>query len=235
MNEVIRMLKKRVFQANLALPKEQLVKLTWGNASAINRELGIVVIKPSGVPYSKMTEEQMVVTDLQGEILEKASLKPSSDLPTHLVLYQEFKEIGGIVHTHSKNAVKWAQAARDIPVYGTTHGDTFYGDIPCTRQLTKAEVNAEYEKETGNLIVATIQERALNPMAIPGIITQGHGPFTWASSVEKAVENSIVLDEIAEMAMGTEQINPQAARLTQYLLDKHYYRKHGEQAYYGQK
>ncbi|WP_243430484.1 L-ribulose-5-phosphate 4-epimerase AraD [Candidatus Enterococcus lowellii] len=227
-------MKQRVFEANLTLPKEGLIKLTWGNVSEINRKLGVIVIKPSGVSYDTMCAEEMVVTDLNGNLLEKESLNPSSDLATHVVLYKSFEKIGAIVHTHSTNAVKWAQARRDIPAYGTTHADTFYGSIPCTRQLTREEIESEYEKETGKVIVETFKKRNIEPLACPAVIVYGHGPFTWGETVEKAVQNSVILDEVASMALGTEQLKPTITAIDSYLLDKHYYRKHGVNAYYGQ-
>jgi L-ribulose-5-phosphate 4-epimerase len=227
-------MKYRVWEANLALEKANLVVLTWGNASEINRELGIIVIKPSGVPYATMTADQMVVTDLEGNLLEKESLKPSSDLPTHVYLYKHFEGVNAIVHTHSKYAVMWAQSGRDIPPYGTTHADTFYGAIPCTRQLTKDEVETAYERDTGKVIVERFETGKLDPLAIPGVLTIGHGPFTWGTTVSKAVENAIVLDEVAHMALFTELLNPQRDLLPSYMLDKHYFRKHGAGAYYGQ-
>ena len=228
-------MKQRVFTANLALPKEGLIKLTWGNVSEINRELGIIVIKPSGVSYDTMTADDMVVTDLDGKPVDEDSLNPSSDMATHAVLYKHFEKVGGIVHTHSTNAVKWAQARRDIPAYGTTHADTFYGPVPCTRQLTREEIEEAYEKETGNVIVETFEKRGLDPLACPAVIVYSHGPFTWGETVEKAVQNSVVLDEVALMALGTEQLNAVIDPIDGYLLDKHYYRKHGANAYYGQK
>lgn len=232
--KVIREMKKRVFYANEQLPKEGLIKLTWGNVSEINRELGVIVIKPSGVDYAKMKIDDMVVTDLQGNLLEEDSLRPSSDLPTHVVLYREFPTVGAIVHTHSVHSVQWAQAKRDIPAYGTTHADTFYGNVPCTRDLTEEEINQRYEEATGDVIVETFKERQLDPLACPAVLVSGHGPFTWGENVTKAVQNSIVLDEVAKMATVTEQLSPKIARIDQYLLDKHYYRKHGANAYYGQ-
>lgn len=232
--EIIEAMKQRVFEANLELPQYGLVKLTWGNASEINRELGVIVIKPSGVKYDKMQAEQMVVTDLDGKQLEKASLKPSSDLATHVVLYQAFDKINAIVHTHSTNSVMWAQAGRDLPAYGTTHADTFYGRIPCTRQLTEKEVKEAYEVNTGHVIVETFKERDIKASEVPGVLVYGHGPFTWGDSPLKAVENSLILDEISLMAKENEQINPAITEIPQYLLDKHYYRKHGTHAYYGQ-
>lgn len=229
----IKEIKQRVFEANLELPKAGLVKLTWGNVSEVDRELEIIVIKPSGVDYDIMKADDMVITDLEGNILE-GDLNPSSDLATHVVLYNHFKKIKSIVHTHSKHAVMWAQAGRDIPAYGTTHADTFYGDIPCARPLSEEEIVRAYEVETGNVIVETFEERKLDPLAVPGIIISGHGPFCWGESVDKAVSNSIVLDEVAEMAYMSEVIQPDIKEIPQYLLDKHYFRKHGENAYYGQ-
>lgn len=230
---LIEEMKERVFTANLALPDAGLVKLTWGNVSEINRDAGLIVIKPSGVPYCKMKACDMVVTDLNGEVLE-AGLKPSSDLVTHVELYKAFKEINSVVHTHSKNAVMWAQAGRGIPAYGTTHADTFYGVVPCTRQLTLEEVSSAYERETGKVIVETFKEKNIDSLAVPGVLVYGHGPFTWGINPQKAVENSIVLDEIAEMASVTEVVNDTVLPIPQYLLDKHYFRKHGANAYYGQ-
>lgn len=233
--EIIEAMKERVLQANLQLPKWGLVKLTWGNVSEINRQEGVIVIKPSGVPYETMKASDMVVTDLDGNTLENDSLRPSSDLPTHVYLYKHFKDINAVVHTHSLNAVTWAQAGRDLPVYGTTHADTFYGPVPNTRLLTKEEVSEAYELNTGVVIVETFEKRQLDPLAVPGVLVNGHGPFTWGQSVEKAIENSYVLDEIADMATKTELNMRHELTLPQYILDKHYYRKHGKNAYYGQK
>lgn len=230
---LIEEMKERVFSANLALPNAGLVKLTWGNVSEINREAELIVIKPSGVPYCKMEACDMVVTDLNGEVVE-GKLKPSSDLATHIELYKAFNEIQSVVHTHSKNAVMWAQAGRGIPAYGTTHADTFYGVVPCTRQLTSEEVSLAYERETGKVIIETFKEKNIDPLAVPGVLVYGHGPFTWGETPQKAVENSIVLDEIAEMASVTEVVNDSILPIPQYLLDKHYFRKHGANAYYGQ-
>lgn len=230
---LINEMKERVFAANLALPEAGLVKLTWGNVSEINREAGLIVIKPSGVPYQTMKAQDMVVTDLNGDVLEEG-MKPSSDLATHVELYKAFKEINSVVHTHSKHAVMWAQAGREIPAYGTTHADTFYGVVPCTRQLTSEEVTSAYEFETGKVIIETFKDGALDPLAVPGILVYGHGPFTWGQTPKKAVENSIVLDEIAEMACVTEAVNEAVRPIPQYLLDKHFFRKHGTNAYYGQ-
>lgn len=233
-SKVLTDMKYRVWQANLALAKANLVVLTWGNASEINRDLGIIVIKPSGVSYETMTADQMVVTNLSGTLLEEGSLNPSSDLPTHVYLYQQFKGVNGIVHTHSKYAVMWAQSGRDIPPYGTTHADTFYGPIPCTRQLTEDEVVTAYERDTGKVIVERFINSQIDPLAVPGVLTIGHGPFTWGHTVEKAVENAVVLDEVAHMALFTEVLNEHHDVLPSYLLDKHYFRKHGKHAYYGQ-
>ncbi|MEI5995042.1 L-ribulose-5-phosphate 4-epimerase [Candidatus Enterococcus mansonii] len=231
--QLIMEMKERVFEANLALPESGLVKLTWGNVSEINREAGVIVIKPSGVPYCTMKASDMVVTDLAGELLE-AGMKPSSDLATHVELYKAFEGVNAVVHTHSKNAVMWAQAGREIPAYGTTHADTFYGMVPCTRQLTAEEVASAYEVETGKVIIETFKKGGIDPIAVPGVLVYGHGPFTWGATPQKAVENSIVLDEIAEMACVTEVVNDAVPPIPQYLLDKHYFRKHGVNAYYGQ-
>lgn len=228
-------MKERVCWANLALPQAGLVKLTWGNVSEVNRELQVIVIKPSGIAYGKMQPEQMVVTDLAGQLMEEGGLKPSSDLATHVRLYREFQGVQSVVHTHSKYGVMWAQGARDIPAYGTTHADTFYGAIPCTRPLTQAEIVGDYESETGHVIVETFRERQLDPLAVPGVVVHGHGPFVWGVTVEDAVEHAIILDEVAEMAIGTELVETNAVAIATPLLDKHYLRKHGEQAYYGQR
>ncbi|EUJ45941.1 L-ribulose-5-phosphate 4-epimerase [Listeria riparia] len=227
-------LKQEVFEANLALPKAGLVKLTWGNVSVIDRELGVIVIKPSGVAYDVMRAEDMVVTDLDGKTLMEDVLAPSSDLATHVILYREFPEIGAVVHTHSKWAVAWAQAKRDIPAYGTTHADAFYGQVPCTRELTATEITQDYEAETGNVIVETFKNRGLDPTAVPGVIVSSHGPFTWGKTAAKAVEHSLILDEVADMAFQSEQLEHDLTAIPSYLLDKHYYRKHGADAYYGQ-
>lgn len=231
---VIQEMKQRIYDANIRLPKEGLVKLTWGNVSEVNYDYNIIVIKPSGLKYDDMKPEDMVVTNLDG-IAETGQLKPSSDLLTHVILYKAFPKIRSVVHTHSQWAVVWAQARRDILAYGTTHADNFYGDVPCTRSLTPKEVRDAYEEETGNVIVETFFNRELDPMAIPAVIVPNHGPFTWGETVEKALENSIVLDEIAKMAFAVEQLNPEVPQIEQFLLDKHYFRKHGADAYYGQK
>ena len=227
---MLEQLKQRVFEQNLALVKYGLVILTWGNVSAIDRETGLVVIKPSGVDYATMKAEDMVVVDLDGNIVE-GNYRPSSDTPTHLELYKSFHEIGGVVHTHSTYAVAFAQAGRNITAYGTTHADAFYGDVPCTRALTAEEIQSAYEKNTGKVIVETVS----NYNAIPAILVKNHGPFTWGNSPEKAVENAVTLEEVAKMATLTEKLNPKTKRVDQFLLDKHYFRKHGKNAYYGQK
>lgn len=231
--KTINEIKERVFRGNLQLPKWGLVTLTWGNVSEINRDLGIIVIKPSGVDYDVMKAEDMVVTDLDGTVIGENSLNPSSDLPTHVQLYKDFKEINSVVHTHSNNAVSWAQSGKDLPVYGTTHADTFYGPVPNTRQLTQTEVEEAYEVNTGKVIVETFINRQIDENAVPGVLVNGHGPFTWGPSVSKAIENSLVLDQVCLMARNT-QLTEKNNELPQYILDKHYYRKHGKNAYYGQ-
>ena len=228
-------LKEKVYRANMSLMEENLVVLTWGNASEIDREKGLVVIKPSGVSYSTMKSEDMVVVDLDGNKVE-GELNPSSDTATHIELYKAFPKVGGIVHTHSTWATSWAQAQRGIPAYGTTHADYFYGEIPCTRELTKEEIDEAYEKNTGKVIIETFEDKDV--VAMPGVICAGHGPFTWGKDANEAVYNSIVLEEVAKMATYTERINMPAKpskKLNQNVLDKHYFRKHGPNAYYGQK
>lgn len=227
-------LRNRVYLANMELQQKGLVKFTWGNVSGIDRDKGLVVIKPSGVKYEELSPENMVITDLDGNIVE-GELNPSSDLKTHLELYKSFLNIGGVVHTHSEEAVAWAQAGRDITSYGTTHADYFYGDIPCARSLTEDEVSNAYEKETGTVIIETFRERKIDPNYIPGIVVRNHGPFTWGKSPEEAVYHAVVLEEVAKMARKTEQINSEVKRVDQYLLEKHFMRKHGANAYYGQK
>ncbi len=225
-------LKKIVCEANLELPKYGLVTFTWGNVSGVDRERGLVVIKPSGVEYTHMTPEDMVVVSLEtGERVE-GKWKPSSDTPTHLALYRAFPNIGGVVHTHSRWATSWAQAGRGIPAYGTTHGDYFYGEIPCTRKMTPAEIAGAYELETGNVIVETFRDR--QPDAVPAVLVHSHGPFTWGTDPHNAVHNAVVLEELAFMAFHTEAIQPGKETMQQELLDKHYLRKHGKNAYYGQ-
>ena len=219
-------LRRQVWAANRDLPRRGLVTLTWGNVSGIDRASGLVVIKPSGVEYDELTPENLVVVDLDGHVAE-GTLRPSSDTATHLELYKAFPAVGGIVHTHSTHATAWAQARRDLPCYGTTHADTFYGPVPCTRQLTPAEVQNEYEKHTGTVIVETFRERGIDAAAVPGVLCACHGPFTWGGDAAKAVENAVILEEVARMALLTRQGDPDALQARQYLLAKHYHRKHG--------
>ena len=226
-------LKEEVFQANVDLPKHGLVKYTWGNVSAIDRDSGLFVIKPSGVTYEKMTAQDMVVVDLDGRVVE-GELNPSSDTLTHAVLYKHYPQIGGIAHTHSTWATIWAQAGLDVQAMGTTHADTFYGSVPCARFLTEKEVNDGYEVETGKVIIETFEKRGLDVLAVPGILLQGHGPFTWGKDAKSAVMNSVVLDEVSKMNFFTQKLNGLAEELPQRILDKHYLRKHGQNAYYGQ-
>ena len=228
---MLEQLKKQVLEANLLLPKYGLVTFTWGNVSGIDRESGLVVIKPSGVPYEGMTEEDMVVVDLDGKRVE-GKWKPSSDTPTHVELYKAFPALGGIVHTHSRWATTFAQAGLDIPAMGTTHGDYFYGDIPCTRKMTPQEIAGEYEKETGRVIIETFAGKS--PADIPGVTVHSHGPFAWGRDAMDAVHNAVVMEEVACMDWHAMMINPAAGRMQQELLDKHYLRKHGKNAYYGQ-
>lgn len=223
-------LKKRVFEQNIALVKHGLVVLTWGNVSARDLESGLVVIKPSGVPYDTMTHEDMVVVDINGNKVE-GDLNPSSDLPTHLYLYKQYPTLGGIVHTHSTYATAFAQSGREITPYGTTHADAFYGAVPCSRELSDEEIAEEYEWNTGKVIAETVTDAD----AIPAILVKNHGVFTWGSTPEKAVENAVTLEEVAKMATITESLNRATPRIKQTLLDKHYLRKHGKNAYYGQK
>ena len=223
-------LKEVVFKANLNLVKHGLVLFTWGNVSGIDREKGLVVIKPSGVNYDAMKAENMVVIDFDNNVVE-GYLKPSSDALTHIELYKAFPEIGGIVHTHSTYAVAWAQALKAIPAMGTTHADHFYGEIPCTRELTKDEVERGYEKETGTVIIETFNN--IDPLHVPGVLVGNHGPFAWGTNAEKAVYNAVVLEEVARMALLTLQLGNENP-IKQYLLDKHFNRKHGKNAYYGQ-
>ena len=225
-------LKQKVYEANMALPKYNLVTFTWGNVSAIDREKGLFVIKPSGVDYDKLLPSDMVVMDLNGNKIE-GGYNPSSDTPTHMELYKAYPEIGGIVHTHSPWATSWAQSGRGIPCYGTTHADYFYGEIPCARSLTPEEINSAYEKNTGLVIIETVS--AKNVMSVPGILCNNHGPFTWGTDAANAVHNAVVLEEIAKMSYRTETLNPAIKPAPQVLQDKHYLRKHGAGAYYGQK
>ncbi|RKS87202.1 L-ribulose 5-phosphate 4-epimerase [Orbus hercynius] len=226
-------LKQRVLQANLALPQYGLVTFTWGNVSEIDRNAGVIAIKPSGVEYDAMTVDDIVLLDLDGNVLE-GHLNPSSDTATHIELYLAFSHIGGIVHTHSRQATIWAQASMDIPALGTTHADYFYGDIPCSRSLTKAEIEQDYEKNTGLVIIETFRQRGIDPAATPGIVVCGHAPFVWGKHAADAVHNAVVLEEIAAMAIATRQLNP-TIKIQAELSDKHYFRKHGANAYYGQK
>lgn len=231
---MLEQLKAAVCAANLDLVSKGVVIYTWGNVSGIDREKGLVVIKPSGVEYANMSPEDMVVVDLYtGETVE-GKWRPSSDTPTHLELYKAFPALGGITHTHSINAVAFAQAGMDIPALGTTHADYFWGDIPCTRELTEAEVKEAYEANTGTVIIETVKARGYDPMAIPGIVVKNHGPFTWGKDAAGSVYNAVVMENVADMALKTLQLNP-GSTLAQYVLDKHYERKHGANAYYGQK
>lgn len=223
-------LKEKVCKANLELVRHGLVVFTWGNASAIDRESGLVVIKPSGVSYEIMKPSDMVVVDLEGKVVE-GSLKPSSDTPTHIVLYKAFPEIGGVVHTHSTYATAWAQAGKDIPNIGTTHADYFHDAIPCTADMTEKEIAGDYEKETGNVIVRRFER--LNPVHTPGVLVKNHGPFTWGKDAAEAVHNAVVLEQVAKMAFISFTINPDL-KMNPFLIEKHFSRKHGPKAYYGQ-
>ncbi len=223
-------LKEKVYRANLALVEHGLVLFTWGNASAIDRESGLVVIKPSGVSYDTMQAEDMVVTDLDGRVVEGA-LKPSSDMPTHLVLYRSFPEIGGVVHTHSTYATAWAQAGKDLPNIGTTHADYFHDAIPCTGDMTETEVKGDYELETGNVIVKRFEK--MNPVHTPGVLVKNHGPFAWGKDVRDAVHNAVVMEQVAKMAFVAYILNPHLT-MNPLLIEKHFSRKHGPNAYYGQ-
>ena len=226
-------LKEKVYLANMELPKRGLVTYTWGNVSGIDREKGLFVIKPSGVEYDELKPSDMVVLDLQGNQIE-GDMNPSSDTKTHMVLYNAFPQIGGIVHTHSPYAVGWAQAGEDLPCYGTTHADYFYGSIPCARHLTQEELDEDYELNTGITIVETFKERGLDPKAVPAVLCFSHGPFTWGKDPAQAVDHSVVLEDCAKMGIFTKMVNPNAAPAPQRMLDKHYLRKHGPNAYYGQ-
>ena len=226
-------LKEKVLEANLLLPKYDLVTFTWGNVSEIDRDKGIIAIKPSGVEYDVMKADDIVIVDLDGNVIE-GTLNPSSDTATHIELYKAFGSIGGIVHTHSRNATVWAQAGLDIPALGTTHADYFYGDIPCTRQLTPTEIDTEYEKNTGLVIIEEFSRRDIDPKAVPSAIISGHAPFSWGKNALDAVHNAVVLEEVAAMALATRSLNS-GIKVQQELSDKHYNRKHGKNAYYGQK
>lgn len=223
-------LKQAVFDANLALVEHGLVIFTWGNVSGIDRKSGLVAIKPSGVSYETMKPGDMVIVDMEGRVQE-GDMKPSSDLATHLELYRNFKNIGGVVHTHSEWATSWAQAGRSIPAFGTTHADYFYGEIPCTRELTEEEVRIAYELNTGKVIAETFSK--IDPDAVPAVLVKGHGPFAWGTSPANAVHNAVVLEEVAKMGFRNKVLG-QDRSIPQYLLDKHYLRKHGKDAYYGQ-
>lgn len=223
-----------VFAANLELPKIGLVIFTWGNVSAIDRETQEVAIKPSGVPYERLTREQIVVTDLDGNV-KSGSLRPSSDLMTHLELYKAFPDCGSVVHTHSRMATAWAQAGLDVPALGTTHADYFHGPVPCARKLLEQEIEDGYERNTGKVIVETFRERRIDPVAVPGVLVHSHGPFAWGKDAAESVYHAAVLEEVCAMAYYARAINPSAPVADQYLLDKHYLRKHGKNAYYGQK
>ncbi|WP_350238629.1 L-ribulose-5-phosphate 4-epimerase [Pectobacterium colocasium] len=230
----LQQLKQQVLEANLDLPRHHLVTFTWGNVSVVDRDRGLVVIKPSGVEYEHMVVDDMVVVDLaSGQIIE-GSKKPSSDTATHLALYRAFTEIGGIVHTHSRHATIWAQAGLDLPAWGTTHADYFYGAIPCTRLMTQDEIAQHYEQETGNVIIETFRQRGISPTDIPAVLVNAHGPFAWGKDAHNAVHNAVVLEEIAYMGIFSRQLTPGITAMQQVLLDKHYLRKHGKDAYYGQ-
>jgi len=227
-------LKKQVWEANLLLPKYGLVTFTWGNVSAVDRETGMIVIKPSGVAYDDLQAEDMVVVDLASGEKVEGRYNPSSDTPTHVQLYKAFPEVGGVVHTHSTQATSFAQAGMGILPLGTTHGDYFYGEIPCTRDMTPEEIADEYEKKTGTVIIEIFQERDINPMQIPGVLVKSHGPFAWGKDAMEAVHNAVVMEEVAAMNFRSMMLNPGIGRMQKELLDKHYLRKHGETAYYGQ-
>ncbi len=230
---MLEQLKEIVCRANLELPRYGLVTFTWGNVSALDRDSGLVVIKPSGIEYDGMKPEDMVVVDLDGKVVE-GKWNPSSDTDTHVVLYRAFPQLGGIVHTHSRYSVAFAQAGMDIPAMGTTHGDYFYGDIPCTRPMTPEEIAGEYEKETGLVIAETFRNRGVDPAQVPGVNVYGHGPFAFGTDAMNAVHNAVVMEEVAFMDLHALMLNPKAGRMQQELLDKHYLRKHGPNAYYGQ-
>lgn len=226
-------LKKAVYEANMELPRYGLVTFTWGNVSGIDRESGLFVIKPSGVDYEKLTPEDMVVMDLEGNRVE-GRYKPSSDTAIHIEIYKTFPEVGGIVHTHSSYATSWAQAGRGIPCYGTTHADYIYGEVPCLRCLTGEEIESAYEENTGHLIVNEFRRMGMEPLAVPAVLCKNHGPFAWGKDAHEAVHNAVVLEEVAKMAYRAETINPRIQPAPQCLQDKHYFRKHGANAYYGQ-
>lgn len=230
---MLKALKKQVLEANLLLPEHGLVTFTWGNVSGIDRARGLVVIKPSGVPYQTMSAEDMVVVDLDGNVVE-GKWRPSSDTPTHLALYRAWEGIGGVVHTHSRWATTFAQAGKSIPAMGTTHGDYFYGDIPCTRPMTDEEIGGEYEAETGKVIIEAFRSAGKNPVQVPGVLVFSHGPFTWGATPAEAVHNAVVMEEVAFMDWHALMLNPYHRDMQKSLLDRHYLRKHGPDAYYGQ-
>ncbi|WP_445611550.1 L-ribulose-5-phosphate 4-epimerase [Hafnia alvei] len=231
---MLEQLKQQVLDANLALPKHHLVTFTWGNVSAIDRESGRVVIKPSGVEYDGMQAEDMVVVDLASGHVVEGNKKPSSDTATHLALYRAFPHIGGIVHTHSRHATIWSQAGLDLPAWGTTHADYFYGTVPCTRLMNQDEIEGDYEHETGEVIIETFTQRDIDPMQVPAVLVHSHGPFAWGSDAADAVHNAVVLEECAYMGIFSRQLMPEIDSMQRALLDKHYLRKHGATAYYGQ-
>jgi L-ribulose-5-phosphate 4-epimerase len=224
---------REVLEANLDLPRYGMVTFTWGNVSGIDRERGLVVIKSSGVSYEIMEEKHMVVVDMDGNVIQ-GEYRPSSDTASHLEIYKAFPNVNGVVHTHSKYATIWAQAGRSIPAYGTTHADYFYGEVPCARKLLPEEINGDYEVNTGKLIVETFRMHSVDPVAVPGVLVGGHGPFTWGKCAKDAVHNAVVLEEIAMVAMHTVHLKPDCTSIEQVLLDRHYFRKHGSNAYYGQ-
>lgn len=227
-------LKKQVLEANLALPRHGLVVFTWGNVSAVDREQGLIVIKPSGVSYEAMKREDMVVVDLHSGEVREGNMRPSSDTDTHRALYLAWPEVGSIVHTHSRHATIWAQAGREIPAWGTTHADDFYGAIPCSRQMTPEEIGSRYEWETGQVIIETFREKDLDPLAVPAVLVNSHGPFCWGKTPEKAVHSAVVLEEVAYMGIYSQLLTPSLPAIQQPLLDCHYLRKHGSNAWYGQ-
>ncbi|MCC3717995.1 L-ribulose-5-phosphate 4-epimerase [Rouxiella badensis] len=231
---MLKQLKEQVLEANLALPRHHLVTFTWGNVSAIDRQQGLMVIKPSGVEYEHMTLDDMVVVEVESGRVVEGSKKPSSDTDTHRVLYMRFNEIGGIVHTHSRHATIWAQAGLDIPAWGTTHADYFYGAVPCTRKMTDDEIADKYEWQTGEVIVETFAERGLSSKDVPAVLVHSHGPFAWGTDADNAVHNAVVLEEVAYMGIFSQQLTPRLEVMQASLLDKHYLRKHGKNAYYGQ-
>lgn len=232
---MLEQLKKQVLRANLALPEHNLVTFTWGNVSEIDRASGLMVIKPSGVKYSEMTEADMVVVEVETGRVVEGTKRPSSDTDTHRALYLAWPEAGGIVHTHSRHATIWAQAGRDIPAWGTTHADDFYGTIPCSRAMHDDEIIERYEWQTGQVIIETLRERQIDPLAIPAVLVNSHGPFVWGKSAQDAVHSAVVLEEVAYMALFSQQLTPQLPAINPALLDKHYLRKHGKDAWYGQK